>query len=184
MKKLLCVSMVLALVLGLGLVYAAQFELTYVEKDNTTTIGIFNAVGGATVNQWNWNCGEQNVLVYQNSGNAASMSGAKAETEGGNGNDATSGFVSAVGGGFLGGANANSNSNGGGNSGNAGAISGALAITGNVLLVKQDATQVAKSESTADVINTVIAKINRVNRAKLNIENSYNETVPETVPQD
>jgi len=166
-KKLLLVSMVLALVLGLGLVYAAQFEFNYGDKDSTTAIGIFNAVGGATVTQWNWNCAEQNALVFQSSGNAASMSAAKAESEGGN--DAEIDDTIA---GIFGGANSNANA---GNSGNAGAISGSLAVTGNISLVNQDLTQVAKSESDADVINKVIAKVVRINRAKVEVKDSYNE---------
>ncbi|MEN3186424.1 MAG: hypothetical protein ABDK94_02350 [Atribacterota bacterium] len=156
--------MVLALVLGLGLAYAAQFELDYGEKDNTTTIAIFNAVGGATVTQWSWNCGEQNVLVFQVSGNAMSNSGnADAQSYGG---------LPPIW--SLSDDNGPEGGNAGGDAG-AIALSGSLAVTGNIALVDQQGSQVAQNQSNADVINTVIAKVKRINRVKLNIEDSYNE---------
>uniref|UniRef100_A0A7V4WLC4 Collagen-like protein n=1 Tax=Candidatus Caldatribacterium saccharofermentans TaxID=1454753 RepID=A0A7V4WLC4_9BACT len=183
MKNLFFVSLMVAVVLGLGLAYAQDVSLT----DNGSLNSIVAvSVTGATVLQDNWFCVDQGLAILQSSGDVTQTTGdagAGAMTSTGDAS-ATSGLPGLLGALSFGGGDQGNNGQGGssgstntgGDTGGngTGAIAGnvPIGVSGNVALANQSSFVVAKNESDADVITKVITKVSRVNRVK--IEDSYN----------
>ena len=184
MKNLFFVSLVVAVVLGLGLAYAQ--DVSFTDSGSLNSI-VAVSVTGATVLQDNWFCVDQGLAILQSSGNVTQTTGnagAGAITSTGDAS-ATSGLPGLLGALSFGGGNQGNNGQGGsggstnntgGNTGGngTGAIAGnvPIGVSGNVALADQSSFVVAKNESDADVITKVITKVARVNRVR--IEDSYN----------
>jgi hypothetical protein len=184
-KNLFFVSLVVAVVLGLGLAYA-QDGISFTDSGSLNSI-VAVSVTGATVLQDNWFCVDQGLAILQSSGNVTQTTGnagAGAMTSTGDAS-ATSGLPGLLGALNFGGGNQGHNGQGGsggstnntgGNTGRngTGAIAGnvPIGVSGNVALADQSSSVTAKNESDADVITQVITKVARVNRVK--IEDSYN----------
>ena len=178
MKNLFFVSLVVAVVLGLGLAYA-QDGISFTDSGSLNSI-VAVSVTGATVLQDNWFCVDQGLAILQSSGNVTQTTGnagAGASTDTGNANAGES-ITAALGLGALlgfGYGNASGGSYGGNTGGNGtGAIAGnvPIGVSGNVALANQSSSVTANNESDANVITQVITKVARVNRVK--IEDSYN----------
>ena|GEM_PF-2714005 len=186
MKNLFFVSLVVAVVLGLGLAYA-QDGISFTDSGSLNSI-VAVSVTGATVLQDNWFCVDQGLAILQSSGDVTQTTGnagAGAMTSTGDAS-ATSGLPGLLGGALSfgggnqgnngqGGSGGSTNNTGGNTGGNGtGAIAGnvPIGVSGNVALADQSSSVVAKNESDADVITQVITKVARVNRVK--IEDSYN----------